>query len=87
MSVPKFLTKIREFAAAAKFPQAAQVGTHSFRRGLAQDIVDKGVSLATLLNAGGWTSTAFQVYLREEQIEDTVVGQFLVDMSESEDEA
>jgi hypothetical protein len=86
MTASRFLAQIRWHAEMVKFSQARLVGTHSFRRGLAQDIVDKGGSLATLLKAGGWTSSAFQVYLREEQIEDTVVGQFLVDLSESEAE-
>ena len=53
---------------------------------MAQDIVDNGGTLATLLRSGGWSSSAFKEYLRSEQVQDAAVSQFLLDMSDSEEE-
>ena len=57
----------------------------AFRRGMARDILDRGGLLATL-QAGGWTSSAFQLYLRNEQLQDTAVGHFLIEVSSSDEE-
>ena len=86
ISTSHFLQEIRRLAHDANFPRAEQVGTHSFRRGMAQDILDHGGSLATLMQAGGWKSSAYQVYLRSEQMQDTAVGQFLIELSDSDRE-
>ena len=81
-----FRREIQRLALAAGHPQAELVGTHAFRRGMAQDILDNGGTLATLLRAGGCTSSAFQLYLRTEQIQDTAVGQLLLEVSDSDEE-
>ena len=62
----------------------ARFGTHAFRRGMAQEIVDMGGSLATLMEAGGWTSSAFRVYLRGTQVEDMAVASAIIQLSDSE---
>ena len=85
-SVQRLTTTIRRLAAAVGHPQSQYVGKHSFRRGMAQDILDNGGTLATLLRAGGWTSSAFQLYLRSEQIQDTAVGQLLLEISDSDED-
>ena len=61
-------------------------GTHAFRRGMAHDIVDHGGSLATLLEAGGWTSAAFKTYLRGAQAEDVAVASAIIQLSDSDQE-
>ena len=40
-----------------------EFGLHALRRGAAQDLVECGGDLPTLLLAGGWKSTAFRAYL------------------------
>ena len=40
-----------------------EFGLHALRRGAAQDLVECGGDLPTLLMAGGWKSTAFRAYL------------------------
>ena len=86
ISTSRFLSAIRGVAAAVGFKHAQHVGTHSFTRGMAQDILDRGGSLAVLMNAGGWASSAYKVYLRSEQVQDTAVGQFLIELSDSDTE-
>ena len=65
---------------------AQRVGTHAFRRGMAQDIISHGGSLAVLLRAGDWTSRAFMVYLRESQVQDEAVSQLVINATDSESE-
>ena len=78
---------MKELAKRAEVDEWASVGTHSLRRGMAQDIIDSGNSLAVLLKAGGWSSAAFLEYLRSDQASDAAVSQALVYMSDSEEEA
>ena len=54
---------------------------------MAQDILDMGGSLAALLNAGDWASSAYLKYLRTSQTEDLAVARAAVFLSESEDDA
>ena len=67
-------------------PNAGRTGTHSFRRGMAQDLVDSKGSLAEVLRAGGWSSSAYLRYLRSAQLDDKAVAQMVIDLSESEGE-
>ena len=53
---------------------------------MAQDIVSAGGSLAVLLRAGDWHSKAFFKYLRESQAQDEAAAQFVINVSDSEDE-
>ena len=77
---------IREYAAECNVQDPMNIGTHAFRRGMAQDIISAGGSLATLLRAGEWHSRAFFKYLRETQAEDEAVAQLVINLSDSEPE-
>ena len=46
-----------------KVARAKSFRMHDFRRGHAQDMASKGKSLALLLRAGDWRSSAFATYL------------------------
>ena len=67
-----------------RISDANRLGTHAFRRGMAQDIVSAGGSLAVLLRAGDWHSKSFLAYLRDSQPEDEAVAQFVINISDSE---
>ena len=43
--------------------QASDYRTHDLRRGHAQDLVESGAPLATILAAGEWRSPAFLAYI------------------------
>ena len=77
------MRRLRQDAAEVGLPEAERLGSHSLRRGMARDIVDSGGSLATLLRAGDWTSSAFVQYLRDNQMEE-LAASLLVDHSDSE---
>ena len=79
-----FRTRIKALAQQVGVTDWAHVGTHSFRRGMAQDIVDAGSPLAVLLRAGGWSSSAYLEYLREGQCTEAAAGQAVIWMSDSE---
>ena len=82
-----FLASIKELAGDCAISGASQLGTHAFRRGMAQDIVSAGGSLAVLLKAGEWHSKAFLKYLREAQPQDEAVAQVVINLSDSEVES
>ena len=81
----QFAKDVKAYGAAGGVPGWQSLGTRAFRRGMAQAILDEGGSLALLLKAGGWTSSAFLRYLRESQVQDVAVGQTIVNLSDSED--
>ena len=87
LSCHLFLSRIRDFAARCDIAVASNIGTHAFRRGMAQDIVSAAGSLAMLLKAGGWHSKAFLTYLRDSQIRDEAIAQLVINVSDSEDES
>ena len=87
LSAATFLNRVRSFDSQSQIPDAQKVGTHAFRRGMAQDIVSSGGSLAVLLNAGGWNSKTVFTYLRQSQVEDSAVAQLIINVSDSEAEA
>ena len=76
--------RMKEIAREVEVANASHVGTHSLRRGMAQDIIDSGNSLAVLLKAGGWSSAAFLGYLRADQASDAAVSQALIQLSDSD---
>ena len=84
MTKNEFGSKIKLYALRAGVPEASRVGTHAFRRGVAQDIIDQGGSLAALMTAGGWTSSAYAVYLRDSQLDDAAVTRALICLSDSD---
>ena len=51
---------------------ADNCGLHALRRGAAQALVNAGGNLATLLQAGGWKSSAFTAYLDFAGVEDAL---------------
>ena len=79
-----FLQQLREDATALGYVDAHRLGSHAFRRGMARDIIDKGGSLAMLMRAGEWRSSAYIAYLREHQAEDACVANLLIDHSDSD---
>ena len=86
ISAAMFLKKVRIYAQSRNIPSAMRMGSHAFRRGMAQDIVDQGGSLAELLRAGEWHSKAFLKYLRECQAQGNVIAHMVVNLSDSETE-
>ena len=86
MSTKFFVARVRFYATESKLPGANNLTSHAFRRGMAQDIVDNGGSLAVLLRAGDWHSRAFFLYLRDSQVQDSAVANIVVNASDSEDE-
>ena len=86
VSETEFRTKIESLASRIGANNGSRVGTHAFRRGMAQDIIDAGGSLAVLLRAGDWKSRAFLSYLRESQPEEAAVSQAVINISDSEAE-
>ena len=83
-SARTFVTTLRRHAAMAGFIDSERLGSHSFRRGMARDIIDAGGSLAALLQAGQWRSSAFALYLRENQCEESAIANMIIDHSDSE---
>lgn len=80
----QFVRKLRADASSLVLERAQELGSHALRRGMARDIIDCGGSLATLLRAGAWSSSAFAAYLKEHQVEDCSVARLVVDHSDSE---
>ena len=78
--------KVKQLAGAIGVAESHRVGTHAFRRGMAQDMLDMGGSLPALLHAGDWSSSAYLKYLRTSQTDDIAVAQATIYLSESEDE-
>ena len=81
-----FLFAVRAAAQKAGYIEHARLGTHSFRRGMAQDIVDSGSPLSVLLRAGEWNSKAFLACLRQAQPQEAAIAQAVIYLSDSEDE-
>ena len=60
------------------------VGWHSLRRGMARDFLDSGASLATILRAGGWKSSAFLRYLCRKDVDTREATEFALADSSSD---
>lgn len=79
-----FITMLRDLAR-----QVGHLKLLSLKRmpsgDMAQDILYEGGSLATPMQAGGWTSSAYQLYLRSQQLQEIAVGQFLIEVSSSDE--
>ena len=86
MTTSRLRKAIKNVAMRAAVPDWQNLGTHAFRRGMAQDILDHGGHLSVLLQAGGWSSSAYLHYLRDSQVHDVVVGQAVINLSDSEPE-
>jgi len=66
--------------------QAKMYRTHDLRRGHAQDLVDRGATLAKILQAGQWRSPAFLAFVDTEGLENGVVVEAHMNESSSDDE-
>ena len=85
-SKAQFSSKLKALAVSAGVENGSKVGTHALRRGMAQDILDAGGSIAVLMRAGGWKSNAFLSYLRDSQPQERAVSELVFNLSDSEDE-
>ncbi|KAJ9449009.1 hypothetical protein DIPPA_12914 [Diplonema papillatum] len=72
ISYPDMLSTIKAKANRYKTPMIGW-GTHSFRRGAAQDSNDSNPELRLLLRAGNWTSNTFKEYIDWSKLEKKTV--------------
>ena len=86
VSKDAFARYIKRAAAAVGVESAERTGTHAFRRGMAQDLLESKGSLSEVLRAGGWSSSAYLRYLRTAQLDDKAVAQMVIELSDSEEE-
>jgi hypothetical protein len=77
---------LKKYSVEMGLPFGDRLSSHAFRRGMAQEILDLGGSLGTLLKAGDWCSSAFLKYLRHQQTEDVAAGAVIINLSDSEAE-
>ena len=80
----QFSHSLQFFAAVAGLPNAEMYGSHALRRGMAQDIMKAGGSLATQMRAGQWSSGAYRAYLQNHVLEEDAIAQLLIDHSDDE---
>ena len=83
--VNQFVNRVRTYATKLGMDELRRVSTHAFRRGMAQDILDLGGNVATLLRAGDWSSSAFLKYVRYAQPQEVAISQAVIDVSDSDD--
>ena len=53
---------------------------HSFRRGRAMDLAEQGGTLSTILEAGGWNSSAFTAYVNMSRLRDKEANKEMLNM-------
>ena len=58
-------SRLHQILRVLRVPNASSYGTHDFRRGHAEDMRQSGCSLAEILAAGQWKSSAFLTYINE----------------------
>ena len=81
---------LRLRAQAAKLNSTSKIhidpalGWHSLRRGMARDLLDSGATLATILRAGGWKSSAFLRYLCRKDVDSREATEFALADSSSD---
>ena len=86
MGIREFTMKLRARAASGGLPRASAYTSHSLRRGMAQDVLDAGGSLAVLLHADDWLSSAYKAYLRVQQPEEVALSKAVIYLSDSDDD-
>jgi hypothetical protein len=59
-------------------------GWHSFRRGMASDLLTSGQTISVILQQGGWKSGAFLKYLRLRDVDEREALDFTMDLSDQE---
>ena len=85
-TISAFTKHLRACVTRLSLTSLAGVSSHAFRRGMAQDILAIGCSLAVLLRAGDWSSSAYLRYVKTAQPEDAAIAQAVIHVSDSEDE-
>ena len=80
----RVLSDLRGFAAGREWPRAAELGTHSLRRGAARAILEAGGSFSKLLRSGQWRPSAYQLYLDLGREEASAMASVLVEGSDDE---
>ena len=82
-----FLRRIRELLAWLQVPDSHLYSTKAFRRGTARQMLASGSSLADVLKAGQWSSSAFMLYLDRNEVDEAAIFDALDNFSDdSEDE-
>ena len=84
MTAHQFLTTLKRIATECEIPNASRMGSHAFRRGMAQDIIKGGGNLATLMRAGQWSSGAYKVYLQNHALDEDAVASLIIHHSDDE---
>ena len=74
----------QKFRACCETARIEWPGWHSFRRGMASDMLDKGSPLSLVLRAGGWRSGAFLTYLTKSALDRREAVEFTMRDSDSE---
>ena len=67
-----------------RVPRAKAYRLHDFRRGHAQDMAAKGRTLAQILRAGDWRSSAFAIYLDTPDIQARAVVETALNAEDSD---
>ena len=78
-----FLRQVKHFASLCG---VTEVGTHAFRRGMAQDMAAQGCQLFEILQAGGWRSSSFMAYMKPHELQAGACAQLIADHSDSGEE-
>ena len=81
----QFLKQTREILRLLKVENFSEFGSHVFRRGCCDDMRAKKSPLRDILEAGGWKSGAFALYLEREAAERDAVATVLIDVSSDEE--
>ena len=81
-----FLRNLRAVLAELGVNESKKFGSHAFRRGCADDMRESKAPLRDILEAGGWRSAAFLLYLDREEVQKDAVAQVAADFSSDEDE-
>lgn len=84
VSYNSFLRYLRKDILNAGIDDSHSYGTRAFRRGMARDIIAAGGSLATLLMAGQWSSSAYRAYLQTSSIDEDAIANLVIDASDEE---
>ena len=84
ISTSRFVKTMRKDALELDVEGASALGSHAWRRGMAQDIIKAGGSLATLLRAGQWRSGAFRAYLQDNVLDEDAISKLVIEHSEDE---
>ena len=79
-----FSSLLKSYSIALEFPAGPRMSSYAFRRGIAQEILDHGGSLAILLRAGDQCSSAFLSNLRHQQMEGIAAAQTIITMFDSD---